>query len=46
MPEDIKLEVGKSQVVGFQRLEIGEKLALTGGTKNDSTGEIGASGSF
>jgi hypothetical protein len=42
----MKLRVGESQVVGFQRLEIGGKLALSGGIKKDSTGEIGASGSF
>jgi hypothetical protein len=42
----MKLGVGKSQVVDFQRLEIGGKLAQTGGIKNGSTGEIGASGSF
>jgi hypothetical protein len=30
----------------FQCFEIGGKLALSGGTKNGSTGEIGASGSF
>jgi hypothetical protein len=30
----------------FQCFEIGKSLALSGGTKIDSTGEIGASGSF